>query len=114
MLTVSVAQVLIHPSASEPGATPQGSLNRASGSVNTTEAVANTATLRGTRVTGTSAKPESRNAHETESRQILSGRDILDNNQVNALMAGIISIGGIVAAGYYWNVPWTLRDLLPW
>ncbi|KAL1972893.1 hypothetical protein VTN31DRAFT_6435 [Thermomyces dupontii] len=107
-------RVLIHPSSAEPGITPLGSVNRASGSINTTEAVANTATLRGTRFTGSSAKATSGNAHETESRQVVSGRDILDNNQVNALMTGIISIGGIVAAGYYWDVPWSFGDLLSW
>ncbi len=33
-----------------------------------------------------------------ESRQILSGADLLDNNQINLLMAAIMSFGGMVVA----------------
>ena len=41
------------------------------------------------------------------SRQVLSGSDILDNNQINLLMAASMSIGGMVLAGIYWGVPLT-------
>ncbi|KAI0472961.1 integral membrane protein DUF92 [Xylariaceae sp. FL0804] len=34
-----------------------------------------------------------------------SGIDLLDNNQVNFLMAFIMSTGAMVAAGWYWDVP---------
>ncbi|EXJ84856.1 hypothetical protein A1O3_05531 [Capronia epimyces CBS 606.96] len=38
-----------------------------------------------------------------ESRSINSGHDILDNNQVNLLMASIISIAGIMAGRLVWS-----------
>ncbi|KAI5855544.1 integral membrane protein DUF92-domain-containing protein [Durotheca rogersii] len=34
-----------------------------------------------------------------------SGLDLLDNNQVNFLMAFIISVSAMVAAGWYWGLP---------
>ena len=39
------------------------------------------------------------------SRSIHSGRDILDNNQINLLMAALMSIGGMVVASSIWKVP---------
>ena len=37
--------------------------------------------------------------------RMLHGRDVLDNNQVNLLMAFLMSVGGIVIASRIWNVP---------
>jgi len=39
------------------------------------------------------------------SRMIGSGRDILDNNQVNFAMAGVMSVGAMGLAGWVWGVP---------
>ncbi|KAI1463489.1 integral membrane protein DUF92-domain-containing protein [Daldinia caldariorum] len=39
-----------------------------------------------------------------------SGFDLLDNNDVNFLMAFTMSVGAVVIAGWYWHVP--LRDIL--
>src|SRR3984957_5358950 len=40
-----------------------------------------------------------------DSRRILSGADLLDNNQINLLMAAIMSVGGMVVASKVYNVP---------
>ena len=48
--------------------------------------------------------------HE-ESRSVLSGWDVLDNNQINILMAAIMSFGGMAMASYVWEVP--LTSILP-
>ena len=37
-----------------------------------------------------------------ESRQVESGRDVLDNNAVNLLMAGVVSFGAILVASIFW------------
>lgn len=37
--------------------------------------------------------------------RILRGSDLLDNNQVNFLMALLMSVGGMVVASGIWNVP---------
>jgi uncharacterized membrane protein len=42
---------------------------------------------------------------ERPSRIIESGRDLLDNNDVNFLMAVIMSVGAMAGAGWYWDVP---------
>ena len=34
-----------------------------------------------------------------------SGRDWLDNNDVNFLMATLMSVGAMAGAGWYWGVP---------
>ncbi|KAI1492539.1 integral membrane protein DUF92 [Biscogniauxia mediterranea] len=34
-----------------------------------------------------------------------SGLDVLDNNEVNFLMASIMSVGGMAVAGWYWGIP---------
>lgn len=40
-----------------------------------------------------------------ESRKVESGSGLLDNNDVNVLMAVAMSLGGIILAGYVWNQP---------
>ena len=49
---------------------------------------------------------------ELPSRVIESGFDLLDNNQVNLLMACTMTVGSMVAAGYLWDVP--LNTILPY
>lgn len=60
----------------------------------------------------TAAKPGSGSKHgkssfsdERPSRVIESGWDLLDNNDVNFLMASIMSVGGMAVASWYWGVP---------
>ncbi|ORY65290.1 integral membrane protein DUF92-domain-containing protein [Pseudomassariella vexata] len=43
-------------------------------------------------------------------RVVESGLDLLDNNDVNFLMAFTMSIGAVAIAGYYWGIP--LQDIL--
>jgi uncharacterized protein (TIGR00297 family) len=40
-----------------------------------------------------------------KSGRVLRGSDMLDNNQVNFLMALLMSVGGMVVAGRMWDVP---------
>lgn len=42
-----------------------------------------------------------------ESRRVDTGRDILDNNAVNLLMALLVSIGAMLAACKIWNLPFS-------
>ncbi|RMZ77414.1 hypothetical protein DV738_g4389, partial [Chaetothyriales sp. CBS 135597] len=48
-------------------------------------------------------KPKPKQEHHP-SRQINSGRDILDNNQVNFLMASTMTVWGMVVAASLWKV----------
>lgn len=96
-------KVLVHPGSTKPGSTAViGDETSAAGraQVRNTETVANTATLRGSRATGES-EGDQPGRHEPghESRRVESGRDILDNNAVNVLMAGMMSFSamGLVA-----------------
>lgn len=43
---------------------------------------------------------------EHESRRLESGRDLLDNNAVNVVMAGVMSLGGMGVAGCVWGIDW--------
>jgi hypothetical protein len=47
------------------------------------------------------------NEPERESRRVEAGHDLLDNNAVNILMAAIMSVGGMILAGYFWEVPFS-------
>ena len=42
-----------------------------------------------------------------ESRRVDTGRDILDNNAVNLLMALIVSVGAMLAACRIWGLPFS-------
>ncbi|KJZ78289.1 hypothetical protein HIM_02327 [Hirsutella minnesotensis 3608] len=42
---------------------------------------------------------------ERPSRVVESGRDLLDNNDVNFLMASMMSVGAMALAKWYWDVP---------
>lgn len=46
-----------------------------------------------------------------ESRKIAVGRDILDNNAVNLLMAAAVSVASMLGAAWLWNVPFS--EILP-
>ena len=114
----SSAQVLIHPGSTTPGGMSDLSLQSGektgSTHLRTTEAVANTATLHGSRVTGTSVGTQAKNVHEGhvenyESRRIESGHDWLDNNGVNMLMAVLMSVGAMGIAQQAWGVD--MREL---
>ncbi|KAL1969642.1 hypothetical protein VTN77DRAFT_8195 [Rasamsonia byssochlamydoides] len=106
-------KVLIHPSSTKPSTTVNSGLDRDSSSIRATESVFNTATLQGTRVTGSSAGSRpghgsssvTEEEHERESRRIESGYDLLDNNGVNVLMATIMSVGGMGVASYVLDIP---------
>ena len=43
-------------------------------------------------------------------RHVESGLGILDNNEVNLLMAFIMSVGSMVVASYFWHIP--LQNML--
>lgn len=47
---------------------------------------------------------------EKPTRVVESGRDLLDNNDVNFLMAVMMSVGAMAGAGWYWGVP--IEDIL--
>ncbi|ODM19615.1 hypothetical protein SI65_04600 [Aspergillus cristatus] len=101
-------KVLIHPSSSLPGGTSEASSGLQGSSENLrlrqTETLANTATLRGSRATQSSVGESAGRAHdeEHESRRVESGRDWLDNNGVNVLMAVLMSFGGMGVASLLW------------
>ncbi|RAL14981.1 DUF92 domain-containing protein [Aspergillus homomorphus CBS 101889] len=112
-------KVLIHPSSTKPGVpantiglTPAHSASGAQ--LRATETVANTAALRGSRATQTSVGSSSGETDEGhhESRRVESGRDILDNNAVNVLMALIMSVGAMGVAAWAWGLDVT--ELTVW
>jgi hypothetical protein len=93
----------VHPASTQPAGA--AALPKQNTSLRTTEDAANAATLRGTKITRTSAGSQpGTHDPEHESRKVESGFDLLDNNDVNVLMAAIMSVGGMVVASYVWNV----------
>ena len=52
-----------------------------------------------------------KNEKEKPSRVVENGWDLLDNNDVNFLMAFGMSLGAMAVASWYWGVP--LRSILP-
>jgi uncharacterized protein (TIGR00297 family) len=58
---------------------------------------------KGTGKKDTSSDPKA--SKHQDSRRILSGADLLDNNQINLLMAAIMSVGGIAVASVFYDVP---------
>ncbi|KAL3475672.1 integral membrane protein DUF92-domain-containing protein [Aspergillus californicus] len=99
-------KVLVHPSSTKPGGAKDisGPSATTGSKLQQTEAAANTAALKGTRVTGTSAGTKSADETNHESRRVESGHDILDNNAVNVLMALIMSVGAMGVASYAWDL----------
>ncbi|KAL6719175.1 hypothetical protein ACLMJK_003412 [Lecanora helva] len=51
-------------------------------------------------------------ASDKPSRRIESGLGVLDNNEVNLLMALLMSIGGMIAASFVWGIP--LQSISSW
>ena len=103
----TAVQVLLHPSSTSPGganSVTKPSASSTGAQLRNTEAVANTAALKGTRATGTSAGKEAGDEAHHESRRVESGRDIVDNNAVNVLMALIMSVGAMGVASYAWDL----------
>ncbi|KAL2868081.1 DUF92 domain-containing protein [Aspergillus lucknowensis] len=97
-------QVLIHPSSTAPGEVESVSgvsTGSTGAQLRNTEALANTAALKGTRLSGTKVGKDDAN---NESRRVESGWDILDNNAVNVLMALVMSVGAIGLASYAWDL----------
>ncbi len=52
-----------------------------------------------------SVEQDQKDRQSRPSRRIVSGRDLLDNNGVNFVMALAMSITGVVAASWLWKVP---------
>ena len=52
-----------------------------------------------------SSSPKKDEASSNASRILGTGRDVLDNNQVNFVMAATMTVGGIIAASQAWSVP---------
>ena len=98
---IDMRQVLLHPSSTKPTTTDNPAISTAdlntSSQLRNTEAIANTATLRGSRVTGTSEGTQPGRPHDDkhESRRLENGQDWLDNNAVNLVMASIMSFGAM-------------------
>ncbi|MCJ1469613.1 hypothetical protein MMC07_008248 [Pseudocyphellaria aurata] len=59
----------------------------------------------GKKVLITDSRRQGGKKDENASRRIESGLGVLDNNAVNLLMAVLMSLGGMVLAGYVWDVP---------
>lgn len=53
-----------------------------------------------------SAQPAEGSDVVKSSRLVESGLDILDNNEVNFLMASTMSMGSMIVAGWYWGYSW--------
>ncbi|KAJ5690484.1 hypothetical protein N7462_004876 [Penicillium macrosclerotiorum] len=107
-------KVLLHPGSTRPGSIssdPHSASTTGSSEIRNTETVANTAILRGTRATGTSAGTQAGRPHEEshESRRIETGHDWLDNNGVNLLMAFLMSAGAMGFSQWFWGVD--IREL---
>ncbi|KAJ5656575.1 hypothetical protein N7507_008525 [Penicillium longicatenatum] len=105
-------KVLVHPGSMQAGGlsvVPSGE-STGSSQLKEMESVANTASLRGTRVTGTSVGTQSGQEDSHESRRVESGHDWLDNNGVNVLMALLMSVGAMGIAQWIWRVD--LQELL--
>lgn len=48
---------------------------------------------------------EEKRSDEKPGRRVESGWGVLDNNAVNVLMVTIMSVGGMMVAGWYWDIP---------
>ena len=97
-----------------PGSMISGSSDetiRRGSNLHTTEDIANAITPRRSRTEydplsseRKADKKDTDSSADGDSRQVGAGHDILDNNQINLLMAMIMSVGAIGAANYVWNV----------
>lgn len=82
---------------------------RQTGSLHATEDIVNTITPRRSRTEydPLRSEPSPKEDYTPESRKIDSGHDILDNNQINVLMAMLMSLGGMAVASHLWDVSLT-------
>jgi uncharacterized membrane protein len=110
-------KVLIHPSSSKPSATTGSDVGKYNSDIHATESTANAVSATATGAGLVSAKAQqpstvvSAGEGEHTSRKVETGLDILDNNAVNALMAAIMSVGAMVAASHYWNIPLNIGEV---
>lgn len=76
--------------------------------LHTTEDIANALTPRRskTKYDPLASEPQDDNKDDADgdSRQVDAGHDLLDNNQINLLMATVMTVGGMVAASCVWGV----------
>lgn len=106
-------KVLVESSSTSATSTAASDQAKYNSSLHATESVANAATP--TRVTRSAAKAQAVAAApvpEQPTRKIESGRDILDNNAVNLLMAAIMSVGAMLVASFLWDVPLSVDGIL--
>jgi len=88
-----------------------GKIVEGPGGVKVLTTSSSTSTHRPSSSTGTSTSDSATTGQpgggrEIHSRMINSGHDILDNNQINFLMASIMSGAGMLAASIAWHGPW--------
>lgn len=98
-------KVLVHPGSMTSAGLGDVSV-RQSSSLHRAEDIANTITPRRSRTEydPLESEPAPKEDHTPESRKIDSGHDFLDNNDINILMAVLMSLGGMAAASYLWDV----------
>ncbi|OKL57441.1 hypothetical protein UA08_07167 [Talaromyces atroroseus] len=110
-------KVLVRPSSTKPSATTDSDVAKYDSDIHATESTANAVSRTATSAGLASAKSQqpSRVVSAAEgghnSRKVETGFDILDNNAVNVLMAAIMSVGAMVLAGYYWNIPLQIGEV---
>jgi uncharacterized membrane protein len=72
----------------------------------TTDATATGGETKGAKQRSKKEKPRRPSfGDERPSRIIENGWDLLDNNDVNFIMAVLMSVGGMAVMGWYWDVP---------
>ncbi|PGH18464.1 hypothetical protein AJ79_00534 [Helicocarpus griseus UAMH5409] len=92
-------KVLVYPGETT-GTNLEEPSNREPNRLRITEDIANTLAYRPSAKERRSSASGGRPDSEHESRKIESGHDILDNNQINVLMAGVMSISAMVTVWY--------------
>ncbi|PCH09491.1 Protein of unknown function DUF92, TMEM19 [Penicillium occitanis (nom. inval.)] len=103
-------KVLVQPGSTTSSVASGNDARKYNSDIHATESVANAVSGRSTRAGGAAAKVSAEDgAHG--SRKIESGYDILDNNAVNVLMAALMSVGAMVFASYYWNIPLNIAEI---
>jgi uncharacterized membrane protein len=105
-------KVLVLPGSTTSSTATGSDARKYNSDIHATESAANAVSGRATRTGGPSAKVVSHEEGAHGSRKIESGYDILDNNAVNVLMAALMSVGAMAFAGYYWNIPLNIAEVL--
>lgn len=104
-------KVLVQPGSTTSSAATGSDARRYNSEIHTTESVANAVSGRPKRRNDEVAKSVGTEESAQGSRKIESGYDILDNNAVNVLMAASMSMGAMVFASYYWNIPLNIAEI---